>query len=111
MAKTQETLVFDEEEIRNTDKIMSSTSSNEYMTVKTLIIESSLDQALTAQCWGSRHSDMSKKFKVGGEWSIPADTNAYQTCDSYIPYWAIEVWAGTSPTTGSLTVDVIKVEE
>jgi len=110
MAEVQQTLVFDETEIRNTAKTMSATSDNEYFMIKTLIIENSHNQSLTAQCWGSRHSDMSKKFKIGGEWGIPADTNIFQTCDSFIPYWAIEVWAGTAPTTGNLTVDVMKVE-
>ena len=111
MAKVQESLVFDEQEIRNTSKTMSSTSDNEYMSIKTLIIENSHNQSFTAQCWGSRNSDMSHKFKIGGEWEIPADTDMYQTCDSYIPYWTLEVWADTAPTSGSLTVDVMKVED
>jgi len=111
MAEIQETLVFNNEEIRNTNKTMSSTSDNEYFSIKTLIIENGLDKALTAQCWGSRHSDMSHKFKIGGEWPIEANTDMYQTCDSYIPYWSIEVWADESPTSGGLTVDVLKVEE
>jgi len=54
---------------------------------------------------------MSKKFKIGGEWSIPADANMYQTCDSYIPYWTVEIWAASSPATGNITVDVIKLED
>lgn len=111
MAKAEGVLVFDGEEIRNTSKTMSSTSDNEYMWLKTLIIENSHDQGFTAQCWGSRHSDMSNKFKIGGEWSIPANDNMYQTCDSFVPYWAIEVWAETAPTSGSITVDIIRVEE
>jgi len=111
MAQVEQTIVFDEQEIRNTTKTMSSISDNEYFTIKTLIIENSHNQAFTAQCWGSRHADMSKKFKIGGEWEIPASTNMYQTCDSYIPYWAVEIWADASPTTGDITIDVIKVED
>jgi len=110
MAQVIETLVFDAEEIRSTSKVMSSTSDNEYFMIKTLIIENSHNQSFTAQCWGSRHSDMSNKFLIGGEWGIPADTNMYQTCDSFIPYWAIEVWAGTAPTSGNITIDVLKTE-
>lgn len=110
MAQVEETLVFDAKEVRNTSKTMSDTSNNEYFAVKTLIVENSHDQAFTAQCWGSRHSDMSNKFLIGGEWTIPANTNIYQTCDSFIPYWAIEIWAATAPTSGSITVDVMKVE-
>lgn len=109
MSQISETLVFDEEAIRDTSHYYSVISDNVSFQIKTLIIENSLNQALTAQCWGSRHEDMSNSFAIGGEWSIPASTDMYQTCDSYIPYWRIEVWASAAPTSGTLTVDILKI--
>lgn len=101
--------VFDAEAIRNTADHTSSEVFNGEFVIKTLIVENGLNQEVTFQCQGSAEASFSNPFDIGTSWPVTANTNIYQTCDSYIPYWRLVATCATAPTTGTLTVFVIGV--
>ena len=84
-------MTFNAEAIRDTNAHNGTVVFNGDYTVKTLIIENSLNQAVTLQCQASSGSD------------------GYQTCESYFPYWRIVAQCGTSPTSGTLTIHLLGV--
>ena len=101
---------FDAIEIRDTSDHNGSTVFNGSYTIKTIIIENGLNQAVTFQCQGSMHADFSNMFLIGGEWGVTANTNTYQSCDTYFPYWRLIATCSTAPTTGDMTVHVLGVQ-
>ena len=101
---------FDAEAIRDTNDHTSIEINNGDFVVKSLIIENGLNQEVTFQCQGSAEAGFSNPFDIGGEWSVAANTNQLQTCDSYIPFWRIIASCSVAPTSGTLTVFVLGVE-
>ncbi len=101
---------FDELEIRDTADHNGITVFNGSFVVKTIIIENGLNQAVTFQCQASMHADFSNNFDVGGEWDIAANTNSYQTCESYFPYWRLVASCSSAPSSGDVTVYVLGVQ-
>ncbi len=102
---------FDAEAIRDTSTHNGSTVFNGDFVIKTLIIENSLNQAVTLQCQASANSDFSNSFNVGSSFDVTASTNTYQTCGSYFPYWRLTATCSSSPSSGSLTCFVMGVRE
>ena len=100
---------FDAEAIRDTSSHNGAVIYNGDFIIKTIIIENELNQAIILQCEGSAHSDFSHKFNIGSPFDITANTDSFQTCDSYFPYWRIVATCSTAPTTGSLTVYTLGV--
>ena len=100
---------FNEVEIRDTSDHTGDTVFNGSYVVKTIIIENSLNQTVTFQCQASMHADFSNNFDVGAEWDVSASTNAYQTCESYFPYWRLVASCASSPSSGDVTVHVLGV--
>jgi len=100
---------FDALAIRDTDDHDGDTVFNGEYTLKTIILENGLNQAATFQCQASMHADFSNSFDVGGTWDVSSNTNTYQTCDSYFPYWRLVATCDTAPTSGSLTVHLLGV--
>ena len=98
---------FDELEIRNTSSQTGTTVYNGEYTIKTVIVENGLNQAVTLQCQASMHADFSNLFNVGSSFEIAASTNDYQSCDTYFPFWRMTAICSTAPTTGDLTAHVL----
>ena len=82
---------------------------NGEFTIKTIIIENSLDKSVALQCEASMHKDFSNHFPVGGEFEVAANKNTYQSSDTYFPYWRVVAKCSEAPTVGNLTVHVIGV--
>jgi hypothetical protein len=95
--------------IRDTSPHTSETVFNGEFIIKTLVVENSLNQAVAFQCQGSANSDFSNPFNIGGSWEIAATTNAYMTCETYIPYWRITATCSVAPASGTLSVIVFEV--
>jgi len=91
-------------EIRDTNSHNGSIIYNGDAIIKTIIVENGLNQTVTFQCQASANSDFSNLFNVGSTWDINANTNSYQSCDNYFPYWRIVASCTSSPTTGDLSV-------
>ena len=104
MSIEYEVMGFENEEIRDTSVHWSVLMDNRGFQLKTVIIENDLNQAVTFECWASRHADFSHSFIVGSSFDITADTDDYQTCDSYFPFMKVKATCSTAPTTGFLNV-------
>ena len=100
--------LFNAEAIRDTSGHNSIISFAGEFKPKTIIIENSLNQTVALQCQGSAHSDFSNAFNVGASVDVTATTDTYQTCDNFFPYFRMTATCSSSPTTGSLTVHLIK---
>ena len=111
MAKVNTEKTFDALAIRDTSSHNGSILNLFDFQVKTLIIENSLDQQVTLQCQGSAHADFSNSFNIGSAFNVAANTDTYQTCDSFFPYMRMTAICGSSPTTGDLTVHFIEYGE
>lgn len=95
--------------IRDTDAHNGDVIFNGDFVIKTLIVENSLNQAVTFQCQGSANADFSNSFNIGSSWEVAASTNIYQTCDTYVPYWRIIATCSVAPSSGTLTVTIFEV--
>ena len=111
MGHVNQESAFDALAIRDTSDHTSTTINNFDFQLKTIIIENSLNQNVTFQCQGSAHADFSGSFNVGTEWDVTANTNSYQTCDTYFPYMRLIASCDTAPTTGSLNVHFVQYSE
>ena len=98
---------FDALEIRDTAEHTSKEIFNGEFIVKTLILENGLNQSVSFQCQGSAEEGFSNPFDIGAPWSVAANTNSYQSCSAYIPYWRVIATCDTAPTSGDLTVFVM----
>lgn len=108
---TLETAVFSGLAIRTSGLFISAVSPNQGCIVKTVIIENMLNQTVRVQCQGARTSGFERLFTVGSEWTVPASSTTYQTCESYIPYWRVTAKCDTAPTSGDLGVFMYRVSE
>jgi hypothetical protein len=90
-------------EIRDTNSVNSSVVENIYYQTKTIIIHNSLNQTVTLQCQASRDGE-NNWFNVGTPFDVTANTNTYQTCDSYFPYMRFQAQCSNAPTSGNLSL-------
>ena len=107
MAKVNSEKTFDALEIRDTANHTGEIINNFDFQLKTIIIHNHLNQAVTLQCQASADG-INNWFNVGGSFDIAANTDSYQTCDSYFPYMRMIASCATAPTTGNLTVFFIQ---
>lgn len=108
MANKNVDKVFDAEAIRDTNLKTSTTADSQAFILKTIIIENKLDQDVTLQLCASANADFSNSFNVGSSFVVSANTNSYQTTESYFPYMKVTAQCSTAPTTGDLTVFLFK---
>jgi hypothetical protein len=108
MAGSNVDKVFDAEAIRDTALKTSTQADSQAFVLKTIIIENGLNQDVTLQLCASANSDFSNSFNVGSSFVVTANTDSYETTDSYFPYLKITAQCSTAPTTGSLTVFLFK---
>jgi len=111
MAKVNQDKTFDAEEIRDTSTHTGTTINNFDFQLKTIIVENSLNRAVTFQCQASAHSDFSKYINVGSTWDASASTTLYQSCETYFPYMRLTAICNTAPSSGDLTVHFIQYGE
>lgn len=111
MARVNSEKTFDATEIRNTSANNGTVVAQYDFQLKTIIVENHLNQTVTLQCQGSAHSDFSSAFNIGSSFDVTANTDTYQTCDSYFPYMRLVATCSTAPTTGDLTVYLIQYGE
>lgn len=95
--------------IRDTSAKTSDVVENGDIFIKTIIVENTLNQAVTFQCQGSSTADFANYFLIGSTWDVSASTNIFATCDSYIPFWRIIATCSVAPASGTLTVIIYGV--
>jgi len=99
---TGEAQIFTNEAIRDTAAHNSSAGQNSGFRVKTIIVQSTLNQDVSIQCQGSR--DGTNWFNIGTAWPVTASTNAYQTCETYFPYLRGIATCAVAPSSGTLNL-------
>ena len=111
MALVNQEKTFDAEAIRDTNT-HNGTAINMYnFQLKTIMIHNHLDQQVTLQCQADVASGFSDPVNVGNSFNVAANTDSYQTCDSFFPFMRMTATCGTAPTTGTLTVYLIQYGE
>jgi len=108
MAQVNEDRTIDELEIRDTNAHNGTIIDLHDFQLKTIIVENGLNEDVSLQCQACAEEDFVKSFNVGPAWPATAETNMYQTCDSFFPFMRIVVTCSTAPTTGNLTVHLVQ---
>lgn len=98
--------IFKASAIRDTSSHNSTNAKSGEFMAKTIAVENGLNEQLTCQLQGSMEE--TKWFDIGSSWNVAATTDNFQTVDTYFPFYRLQVICGTSPTSGTLTVCVIK---
>jgi hypothetical protein len=102
-----ESQLFTNEAIRDTAAHNSTASINRGYRVKTVIVQSTLNQDATIQCQGSR--DNSTWINIGSSWPVTAGVSLYQSCDTYFPYMRAVATCSVAPASGTLNMWLEKV--
>jgi glutamate synthase domain-containing protein 3 len=100
--------VFGAEAIRDTNDHDSIVSDNTKFAPKTVFVENGLDQTVTIQMQGAAIEDFSEFVDIGNSFNVSATSNDYQTITDYFPFVRARATCSTSPTTGGLTVCILK---
>jgi hypothetical protein len=102
-----ESAVFSALAIRDTSPHNGSSTQNFGYRVKTIIVDNSLNQAVTFQCQGSR--DGTSWINIGATWDVAASTVIYQTCETYFPYMRAIATCAVAPASGTVSLWLEKV--
>ena len=108
MGKVNQETLFSAVEVRDTSAHIGTMQDLYDFQLKTIIIENTHNQAVTLQCRASAHDDFSASFDVGPSFEVAANTNTYQTCESFFPFMNLTATYATAPTTGSLTIHFVE---
>jgi len=100
--------VFSAKAIRDTSNHDSTVSNNTKFAPKTVFIENGLNQTVTFQMQGAIKEDFIVFVNIGGTFNVTATTNDYQTTGDYFPFVRARASCATAPTTGALTVSILK---
>jgi len=98
--------VFANEAIRDTANHNSKESGSGPKTAKTVFVENGLNQQVTFQLQGARNSTW---IDVGSTWNQAANSNGYKTVSDYFPKFRVQASCTVAPTTGGLSVWIIRV--
>ena len=102
--------VFDALAIRDTATKTSDVSNNQGFVPKTIAINNALNQAVTLQLQGTTDSSFTNVYDIGAPFVIAASTLSYQNTETYFPFFRLTAVCAIAPTTGTLTVTLLKVE-
>jgi len=107
MATTDKDKVFTALEIRDTANHDSVGSMTGEFTAETIVVHNSLNQDCELQLQGSA-DDGANWIDIGDSFTIPANTNDYQTVTDYFCCYRLQAQCSVAPTTGSLTSWILK---
>jgi hypothetical protein len=105
-----EDTVFDNFALRDTEVHFSSASDNRGAIPKTIIVHNTTDKDVVVQLRGDRTFDFSTPMDVGEPFIISAGTNDYATIDDYLPFLRIAIHSDTAPTSGTISVFLMRVK-
>lgn len=108
--RSNETQVFEDEEIRDTNAHNSDVVDCIYYNVITVWVENGLDQDVSVQIKGNRVNSTTGAVDIGTAFDVATvDRDAETITDEgFLPYIFIEVTAAGVPTTGDLNAYLIK---
>ena len=103
--------LFNAESIRDTNVKTSVVEDSRSFNAETIAVENGLNETITFQLQGSPLEDFSIVFDISGTFTTAANTNSYETVDVKFLYYRLTAQSvSTAPTTGDLTVYIIKGE-
>ena len=106
MPSPEEDIVFNALAIRDTVNHDSLESVSGIFQAKTIFVENGLNQDVTFQLQGGRGSVW---INIGATFDVVANTDDYETVTDYFPKFRLKASCSIAPTTGSLTVCIVKV--
>lgn len=99
--------VFENEAIRDTSEKISANSDSGEFTAKTICVMNGLDQNVTLILEGSCGVAW---LPIGSAWVQNATSDGYQTVNTYFPTYRIKAQCSVAPTTGDLTLVILKTK-
>ena len=110
--RSNETQVFEDEEIRDIAAHNSSIGACSYYNVITIWVENGLDQNVSVQVKGNRVNDVAGAVDIGDAFDVATVDREARTMEpvdeGFLPYIFIEVTAAGVPTAGDLNAYLIR---
>ena len=97
---------IDAESIRDTNTFTGVKIDTGEFTAETIVVYNSLDQSVDIQLQGS--IDGTTWIDIDTTFTITATTNEYETVSDFFPFYRCTAKCTISPTTGTVTVWVVK---
>jgi len=102
--------IFDTEAIRDTSLKTSTVEDSRSFSAETIAVVNGLNESVTCQLQGAATSSFTDVFDIGNSFNIAASTNDFETVTAKFMFYRLTAICGTAPTTGDLTVYIIKGE-
>ena len=111
MAEFDLNKLFDVEAIRDTNLKTSIVDDSRAYAAETIAVRNGLNETVTCQLQGSPTADFTDVFNIGNTFNIAATSNGYETVTTKFLFYRITAQCvSTAPTTGDLTIYIIKGE-
>ena len=108
MAAFDQDKIFDAKAIRDTTNHLSIVSDNQSMPTKTIAVCNKLNQDVTCQLEGSFSASFAEVFNIGVTFVVTASTNDWEEASVYFPFIRVKATCSVAPTTGTLTIFLLK---
>jgi glutamate synthase domain-containing protein 3 len=103
--------LFEDEAIRDTNLKTSIVDDSRAYAAETIAVRNGLNETVTVQLQGSATADFTDVFNVGTTFTVAATTNDYETVTAKFLFYRVTAQSvTTAPTTGDLTIYIIKGE-
>ena len=103
--------LFDAEAIRDTNLKTSLVDDSRAYSAETIAVKNGLNETVTCQLQGSPTADFADVFDIGDTFTVAATTNGFETVTSKFLFYRVTAQSvTTAPTTGDLTIYIIKGE-
>lgn len=110
--RSDETQIFEDEEIRDTNAHNSDIGACSYFNVITVWVENGLDQNVSVQVKGNRVNSVTGAVDIGDAFDVATlDRGARTmkpTVEGFLPFIFVEVTAAGIPASGNLNAYLIK---
>jgi hypothetical protein len=108
MPRPEKDELFSSEAIRDTANHDSVSSVSDVFTARTIVVQNGLDQTVDFQLQGSADGTVWLDID-NSAFSVTASTNSYETINDYFFEFRVQAICTVAPTTGSLTLCILKV--
>ena len=106
MATTDKDQVFIAEAIRVTTVVNSTVAQTGEFNAQTVVVHNGLDQSVAIQLQGS--VDETNWIDIGSVFNVATVVNDYDTVTDYFPCYRVTAKCTVAPTTGDLSVWILK---
>jgi hypothetical protein len=107
MAITDKSQIFTDEAIRVNTVVESSIADTGEFNAETIVVYNDLDKDVAIQLQGSLDNG-TNWLDIGNSFSVTTVTKDYDTVTDYFPCYRVTAKCATAPTTGDLSVWILK---